>query len=54
MLKKILMSDTKYVASGDVEVIDIDIFSNNPDTLKDKYSNSQLNYYNEDKQRYMY
>ena len=54
MLKKILMSDTKYVASGDVEVIDIDIFSNNPDTLKDKYSNSQLNYYYEDKQRYMY
>lgn len=54
MLKKILMSDTKYLASGDVEVIDLNIYSNNPDTLKDKYSNSQLNYYYEDKQRYMY
>lgn len=54
MLKKILMSDTKYLASGDVEVIDLNIYSNNPDTLRDKHSNSQLNYYYEDKQRYMY
>lgn len=54
MLKRILMSDTKYVASGDVTVIDIDIFSNNPESLRDKHSNSQLNYYYEDKQRYMY
>ena len=54
MLKKILMSDTKYLASGDVEVIDLNIYSNNPDTLRDRHSNSQLNYYYEDKQRYMY
>lgn len=54
MLKKILMSDTKYLHSGDVEIIDLNIYSNNPDTLKDRYSNSQLNYYYEDKQRYMY
>lgn len=54
MLKKILMSDTKYLASGDVEVIDLDIYSNNPDTLRDRHSNSQLNYYYEDKQRYIY
>ena len=54
MLKRILMSDTKYLASGDVEVIDIDIFSNNPETLKERHSNNQLNYYYEDKQRYMY
>lgn len=54
MLKKILMSDTKYLASGDVEVIDLDIFSNNPETLRDRHSNSQLNYYYEDKQRYIY
>ena len=54
MLKKILMSDTKYLASGDVEVIDLDIYSNNPDTLRDRHSNNQLNYYYEDKQRYLY
>ena len=54
MLKKILMSDTKYLASGDVEIIDLDIYSNNPDTLRDRHSNSQLNYYYEDKQRYIY
>lgn len=54
MLKRILMSDTKYVASGDVTVIDLEIFSNNPDTLRDRHSNNQLNYYYEDKQRYMY
>ena len=54
MLKKILMSDTKYLASGDVEVIDLDIYSNNPDTLRDRHSNNQLNYYYEDKQRYIY
>lgn len=54
MLKKILMSDTKYLARGDVEVIDLNIYSNNPDTLRDRHSNSQLNYYYEDKQRYMY
>lgn len=54
MLKRILMSDSKFLASGDVEVIDLDIFSNNPETLRNKHSNSQLNYYYEDKQRYMY
>ena len=54
MLKRILMSDTKYLCSGDVEVIDLDIYSNNPDTLRDRHSNNQLNYYYEDKQRYMY
>lgn len=54
MLKRILMSDTKYLARGDVEVIDLDIYSNNPDTLKNKQSNFQLNYYYEDRQRYMY
>ena len=54
MLKKILMSDTKYLASGDVEVIDLNIYSNNPETLRDRHSNSQLNYYYEDKQRYIY
>ncbi len=54
MLKRILMSDTKYLASGDVEVIDLDIYSNNPETLRERHSNNQLNYYYEDKQRYMY
>lgn len=54
MLKRILMSDTKYLAQGDVEVIDINIYSNNPDSLKERHSNNQLNYYYEDKQRFMY
>ena len=54
MLKRILMSDTKYLCSGDVEVIDLDIYSNNPETLRERHSNHQLNYYYEDKQRYMY
>lgn len=54
MLKRILMSDTKYLAGGDVEVIDLDIYSNNPDSLRDRHSNAQLNYYYEEKQRYMY
>ena len=54
MLKKIMMSDTKFLASGDVEVVDLNIYSNNPESLKEKHSNSQLNYYYEDKQRYMY
>lgn len=54
MLKRILMSDTKYLARGDVEVIDLNIYTNNPDTLRERHSNSQLNYYYEDKQRYMY
>ena len=53
-LKRILMSDTKYLASGDIEVIDLEIYSNNPDTLRDRHSNNQLNYYYEDKQRYLY
>lgn len=54
MLKRILMSDTKYLASGDVEVIDLNIYSNNPESLRERHSNNQLNYYYEDKQRYMY
>lgn len=54
MLKRILMSDTKYLAQGDVEVIDINIYSNNPDSLRERHSNNQLNYYYEDKQRFMY
>ena len=54
MLKRILMSDTKYVCSGDSEIIDINIYSNNPDSLKERHSSAQLNYYYEDKQRYLY
>lgn len=54
MLKKILMSDTKYLVHGDVEVIDLDIYSNNPESLRDKHSNYQLNYYYNEKQRYLY
>lgn len=49
-LKTTLMSDDKYTVNG--TVIDIDIFCNSPDKLKDKYTNSQLYKYYEDKIRY--
>lgn len=53
MLKQVLMSDSKYIVSGDSEIIDIDIQTNNPDMLG-KFQNSQLNYYYEEKQRYLF
>ena len=43
MLRTILMSDDKYTP-GDGTVIDIDIRCNNPEMLKQKYSNSQVLY----------
>lgn len=43
MLRTILMSDDKYTP-GDGTVIDINIRCNNPDMLKQKYSNSQVLY----------
>ena len=42
MLRKILMSDDKYTPGDNGIVIDMDIHCNNPDMLRDKYSNSQL------------
>lgn len=53
-LKRMLMSDTKYLSNGDSEIIDINIYSNNPEGLRERHSNNQLNYYYEDKQRYLY
>lgn len=43
MLRTILMSDDKYTP-GDGTVIDINIRCNNPEMLKQKYSNSQVLY----------
>ena len=43
MLRTILMSDDKYTP-GDGTVIDLDIHCNNPEMLKQKYSNSQVLY----------
>lgn len=54
MLKQILMSDSKYIVSGDSEIIDIDIQTNDPDSLQNKFQNSQLNYYYEEKQRFLF
>ena len=42
MLQKILMSDDKYTPGDNGVVIGMDIHCNNPDMLKEKYSNSQL------------
>jgi hypothetical protein len=45
-LRDIMMSDEKYTLSG--QVVDINIYSNNPDALCDSYYNSQLKkYYDE-------
>ena len=48
MLQRILMSDDKYTPGDNGIVIDMDVYCNNPDMLKEKYSNSQiLECYNE-------
>lgn len=45
-LSQLMISDEKYTVSG--RVIDINIFSNSPDTLESRYSNKQvLQYYRE-------
>ena len=49
-LNKILMSDTKYTVEG--QVIDITVNCNNPDTLNDKYSNCQIDYYYRERRRF--
>lgn len=49
-LNKILMSDTKYTVEG--QVIDISVHCNNPDTLNDKYSNHQVDYYYRERRRF--
>lgn len=50
-LKNILMSDEKFTVEG--SVIDIDIYSNNPESIMTKHHNSQINYYLQNKIRYM-
>lgn len=50
-LRDILMSDDKYTVEG--EVIDIDIYCNNPEHLKDKYTNGQLLYYYNERQNFV-
>ena len=42
MLQRILMSDDKYTPGDNGVVIDMDIKCNNPDMLREKYSNSQV------------
>lgn len=44
MLQNILMSDDKYTPGENGIVIDMDIHCNNPEILKEKYSNSQVLY----------
>lgn len=52
MLKTILMSDDKYtVESG--RIIDINVYCNNPEILREKYTNSQVLYYYNDHLRYI-
>lgn len=49
-LNKILISDTKYTVEG--KVVDIDVYCNNPETLNDKYSNTQIGYYYKERKRF--
>ena len=49
-LNKILISDTKYTVEG--KVVDIDVYCNNPETLNDKYSNTQIGYYYRERKRF--
>ena len=49
-LNQILMSDTKYTVEG--QVVDITVHCNNPDTLNDKYSNIQVDYYYKEHKRF--
>lgn len=48
-LRKIMMSDEKIIVRGDnLRVVDVDIYTNNPDALKSNPYNAQYNmYYNE-------
>lgn len=48
-LRKIMMSDEKIIVRGDnLRVVDVDIYTNNPDGLKTDSHNAQYNmYYNE-------
>ena len=52
MLQTILMSDDKYTP-GDGVVVDIDIMCNNPENIREKYSNSQVLYIYEDHLRFI-
>ncbi len=45
-LKKIMMSDEKYTVKG--KVMDISIYCNNPDNIKESFYNKQLQKYYED------
>lgn len=53
MLQKILMSDDKYTPGDNGEVIDINISCNNPEILKERYSNSQVWYVYNDHLRFI-
>lgn len=50
-LRNLLMSDEKFTVEG--KVVDIDINSNNPESIQGKIHNSQINYYLQNKYRYM-
>lgn len=50
-LNEFLISDDTFIVSG--EVIDVDIYCNNPDTINNSAYNSQIKKYNDNKLRYM-
>lgn len=50
-LRYYMMSDEKYITKKG-RVIDIDIYCNNEDNIRDSVYNTQLNYYWEDRKRY--
>jgi len=50
-LRTLLVPDDKYLAKG--QVVDIDIYCNNPDMLKESYYHRQLKYYYDNNMRFM-
>lgn len=50
-LNEILMSDEKFITSG--QVVDIDIYCNNPETINSSVYHRQIKKYNDNKLRYM-
>lgn len=49
-LRKLLMSDEVTTVKG--TVVDINVYTNNPELLKESYYNSQINFYYEQQMRY--
>jgi len=50
-LQSLMMSDDKFIAKG--QIIDIDVYCNNPEILKESYYATQIKYYSDNSFRFM-